>query len=49
MVQLAPPTVVWAVLGTLWIALLIPVAIMVAPPLIARLRGARAAPEAATS
>ncbi|MDT7713397.1 MAG: putative peptide zinc metalloprotease protein, partial [Pseudonocardiales bacterium] len=39
MVQYAPPTVVWVVLGTLWAALFVPVLIVVGPPLLARLRG----------
>jgi putative peptide zinc metalloprotease protein len=38
MVQFAPPTVVWIVLGTLWAACLVPVAILVGPPLLGRLR-----------
>jgi putative peptide zinc metalloprotease protein len=49
MLQYAPPAVVWAVLGMLWVALLVPVFIMVAPPLVARIRGAPAAPEAVAS
>ena len=40
MVQHAPATVVWIVLGTLWAALFVPVLIVVGPPLLARLRGA---------
>jgi len=41
MVQYAPQTVVWVVLGTLWAALLVPVVLVVGPPLIARLRGGK--------
>jgi putative peptide zinc metalloprotease protein len=39
MVQYAPATVVWVVLGTLWAALFIPVVVVVGPPLLARVRG----------
>jgi putative peptide zinc metalloprotease protein len=39
MVQHAPATVVWVVLGTLWAALFIPVLVVVGPPLLSRLRG----------
>ncbi len=41
MVQYAPPTVVWVVLGTLWAALFVPVLIVVGPPLLARVRGGK--------
>ena len=37
----APAAVVWVVFGTLWVVLLVPVIVIVAPPLVARLRGAR--------
>ncbi len=40
LVSYAPPTVVWIVLCTLWVAVFVPVLIVVAPPLVARLRGA---------
>ncbi|MDP2710308.1 MAG: FHA domain-containing protein [Solirubrobacteraceae bacterium] len=43
MVEHAPATAVWVVLGTLWAALLAPALIVVGPPLLARLRGARRA------
>jgi len=39
MVQFAPATVVWIVLATLWVALFVPVVIVVGPPLLARMRG----------
>jgi putative peptide zinc metalloprotease protein len=39
MAQLAPKTVVWIVLGTLWVAVLIPVLVVVGKPLIDRIRG----------
>jgi putative peptide zinc metalloprotease protein len=39
LVQYAPQTVVWVVLGTLWAALFVPVLIIVGPPLVARMRG----------
>jgi Zn-dependent protease len=39
MVQLAPKYVVWTVLGTLWLALFIPVFITVGKPLVDRIRG----------
>lgn len=39
MVRYAPETVVWIVLGTLWVALFVPVVVVIAPPLRARLRG----------
>ena len=35
----APPAVVWALFAALWVALLVPVLIVVSPPLLARLRG----------
>ena len=41
--------IVWTVVGTLWAALFVPVIIVVAPPLLARVRGMRSAPEAAPS
>jgi putative peptide zinc metalloprotease protein len=40
MVQLAPKYVVWTVLGTLWLALFIPVFVVIGKPLVDRLRGA---------
>ena len=49
MEQYASSTVVWVVLVTLWAALLVPVAIVVVPPLVERVRGPRAEPEAAPS
>jgi putative peptide zinc metalloprotease protein len=49
MVEYASPTVVWIVLGTLWAALLVPVVVVSAPPLAARLRGRWAPREAARS
>jgi len=39
MVQLAPKYVVWTVLGTLWLALFIPVFITLGKPLVDRIRG----------
>jgi hypothetical protein len=42
MTALAPKAVVWGVLGTLWIALFIPVFIALGKPLVSRSRGARA-------
>ena len=39
MVKYASATVVWVVLATVWAALLIPVAVVVGPPLLARVRG----------
>jgi putative peptide zinc metalloprotease protein len=39
LVNYAPPTVVWMVLCTLWVAVFVPVVIVVAPPLVARMRG----------
>jgi putative peptide zinc metalloprotease protein len=39
----APSYVVWAVLGTLWVALFIPVFIVLGKPLVERVRGPRAA------
>lgn len=47
MSSLAPKTVVWIVLGTLWVAVFIPVVVVLAKPLFQRLRGPD--PEAATS
>jgi putative peptide zinc metalloprotease protein len=44
MSALAPSYVVWTVLGTLWLALFIPVFVVLGRPLVARLRGPRAAP-----
>ncbi|MBA3746502.1 MAG: FHA domain-containing protein [Solirubrobacterales bacterium] len=41
MVMLAPPVVVWVVLGTLWVACFVPVVIVIGPPLFARVRGSR--------
>ena len=35
----APAGVVWAVLGTLWAALFIPVVVVIGPPLLSRVRG----------
>jgi len=43
MVQLAPKEVVWTVLGTLWLALFVPVLWTIGKPLVARLRGPREA------
>lgn len=42
MTALAPKTVVWIVLGTLWLALFVPVVWTVGKPLVARVRGPRA-------
>jgi putative peptide zinc metalloprotease protein len=39
MSSLAPKTVVWIVLGTVWVALFIPVIVVLAKPLIQRVRG----------
>ena len=39
LVNYAPPTVVWIVLCTLWVAVFVPIVIVVAPPLLQRLRG----------
>ena len=39
LVELAPPAVVWVVLGTLWAAVLVPVFVVIGPPLRDRLRG----------
>jgi putative peptide zinc metalloprotease protein len=44
MSALAPSYVVWTVLGTLWVALFIPVFVVLGRPLVERLRGPRAAP-----
>ena len=49
MVQHAPAAAVWAVLATLWAALFVPVVVVVAPPLLARLRRVRAESEAVPS
>jgi putative peptide zinc metalloprotease protein len=46
LVHYAPATVVWIVLGTVWFAAFVPVLIVVAPPLLERLRSAPAETEA---
>jgi len=43
MSALAPSYVVWTVLGTLWLALFIPVVVVLGKPLVERVRGPRAA------
>ena len=43
MSALAPRYVVWTVLGTLWLALFVPVFLVVGKPLIDRFRGPKAA------
>ena len=43
MSSLAPSYVVWTVLGTLWLALFIPVFFVLGKPLIERVRGPKAA------
>ncbi|HYI20750.1 MAG TPA: FHA domain-containing protein [Solirubrobacteraceae bacterium] len=43
MSALAPSYVVWTVLGTLWLALFVPVVVVLGKPLVERVRGPRAA------
>jgi putative peptide zinc metalloprotease protein len=49
MIRYASSTVVWIVFGTLWAVLFVPVGIILAPPLAARLRGRWTPREAAPS